>query len=175
MRPGKPRKCKFETVESSVGGHEFYTSLQPSLQFYHLLLFPLLILSSHSSWVRSRSVATFDFLLTKFGTSDHESPFVIIPSVGLVGPWGRLDRRVNGNGYSSGSSSSLFPKLSATSWSYKSIGRRLTAISTPRNPPCSIPHVPLAGWQNHPVSSFLNHLAILAWRTVLKSSAPRLG
>lgn len=37
----------------------------------------------------------------------HDPPFMMIPSAGLVGPVERLVRRVSGNGYSSGSSSSL--------------------------------------------------------------------
>jgi len=39
-----------------------------------------------------------------------ELPFVIIPSAGLVGPFDFLLLNVNGNGYSSGSSSSLLQK-----------------------------------------------------------------
>ncbi len=62
---------------------------------------------------------------TYMRSQDVPLPFVITGSEGLVGPRGPFERRVRGNGYSSGSSSSLQNRLAGFQQSQRENLRKL--------------------------------------------------
>ncbi len=106
----KTKECKLlDCKKSRVSQDDFCTGLHYPLpcSFYTPASSVLSVADCHrfSSYIASIK-----------WERDYEPPFVIIPSAGLVGPWDRLERSVNGKGYSSGSSSSLQYHPSACSY-----------------------------------------------------------